>query len=112
MDPDLLAHATEFTFFPEGAKDGDKEVHYFTVTVARRSNNLWAVIWMTQCWNKETRSWEYEPRDRDKKFLRECRFTLDEAVQIARAMPDTLHINGKTWLDFKAIHALQEANRP
>lgn len=106
-NPDLLAHATEFSFLPEGASFGDREVFYFTVTVARRSNGLWAVLWLDQCWNKKTRSWEYEPRDRSQKFLRECRLSLDDAVRIARAMPDSLTVNGKSWLDFKAIHARQ-----
>lgn len=112
MDSHLLAHATEFTFLPDGASIGDKEVHYFTVTVSRRSNDLWAVLWMAQCWNQKTRSWDYESRDRSQAFLRECRFTLDDAVRIARAMPDVLTIMDKSWLDFKAIHALQESNRP
>jgi len=110
MDADLLAHATEFMFLPNGASIGDKEVFLFTVTVARRTS-LWAVLWMDQCWNKKARSWDYEPRDRSQAFLQECRFTLDDAVQIARAMPDVLTIMDKSWLDFKAIHALQDANR-
>lgn len=112
MDADLFAYATEFTFLPDGASIGDREVFFFTVTVARRSNDLWAVRWMDQCWNKKTQAWEYEPRDRSQRFLRECRLTLDDAVRIARAMPDVLTIMDKSWLDFKAIHALQEANRP
>jgi hypothetical protein len=111
MDSDLLPHATEFSFLPEGASLGDKEVFYFTVTVSRRSNDLWAVLWMNHCWNNKSRSWEYEPRDRSKKFLRECRYTLEDAVQIARSLPDALSVNGKSWLDFKAIHARQEEAR-
>lgn len=104
----LLAHATEFTFLPEGASIGDREVFYFTVTVARRSDALWAVLWLDQCWNQKTRDWEYEPRDRSQKFLQECRFTLDEAVRIARSKPDILTVMDKTWLDFKAHQVLQE----
>lgn len=111
LPSDLLAHATEFTFLPEDASIGDREVFYFTVTVARRSADLWAVLWLDQCWNQKTQDWECEPRDRSQKFLRECRFTLDEAVRIARSKPDMLSINGKTWADFKVIHALQEMNR-
>jgi hypothetical protein len=34
---------------------------------------------------------------------------LDQAVRIARSMPDTLSVNGKTWADLKAIHVLQVA---
>ena len=56
----LLSHATEFAFHPEDASFGDKDVHYFTVRVARRSADKWAVLWMNQCWNKKTKSWEYE----------------------------------------------------
>lgn len=109
MTLDLLAHATEFEFYPEGASFGDYEVVYFSVRVARRSNDLWAVLWMGQCWNHVTQDWEYEPRERSKKFLAECRLPLDEAVKVARSKPDTLSVNGKTWVDFKAIHALQAA---
>lgn len=110
MTTDLLAHATEFAFHPEGASFGDKEVQYFTVTVARRSAGKWAVLWMNQCWNKKTQSWEYEsfPSSRTKKFLRDARFDLDEAVQIAAGKPDTLTVMGKSWLDFKANQARQE----
>lgn len=107
---DLLAHATEFEFYPDGASFGDREVFYFSVRVARRSNDLWAVLWMGQCWNHVTQDWEYEPRDRSEQFLRECRLPFDEAVQVARSKPDTLTVNGKTWLDFKAIHAAQPAS--
>jgi hypothetical protein len=112
-NPDLLAHATEFAFHPEGASFGDKEVHYFTVTVARRSAEKWAVLWMNQCWNRKTQSWEHEsfPSSRTKKFLRDARFSLEEAVQIAAGKPDTLTVMGKSWLDFKAIHTRQEAER-
>ena len=60
MTADLLSHATEFAFHPEGASFGDKEVHYFTVTVSRRTAGKWAVLCMNQCWNKKTQSWEYE----------------------------------------------------
>lgn len=113
MNPDLLAHATEFAFDPEGASFGDKEVHHFTVTVARRSADKWAVLWMNRCWNKRTQSWEYEslPSSRTKKFLRNARCSLDEAVWIAAGKPDTLTVMDKTWLDFRAIHALQDANQ-
>jgi hypothetical protein len=107
VDADLLPRATEFAFHPEGATFGDKEVHYFTVTVARRPRDRWAVRWMNHTWNKVAQRWEYEPSEPEPEFFRECRFSLDEAVRIARAMPDGLTINGKTWLDFKAIHGRQ-----
>lgn len=108
LPSDLLAHATEFTFLPEDASIGDREVFYFTVTAARRSDDLWAVLWLDQCWNQKTQDWEYEPRDRSQKLLRECRFTLDEAVRIARSKPDILTVMDKTWLDFKANQARQD----
>lgn len=112
-DADLLAHATAFAFMPEGASSGDHEVHYFTVTVAQRSAGKWAVIWMNQCWNRRSKRWEYEsqPSSRTAAFLRVSQFNLDEAVRIARGMPDGLTVMGKSWLDFKAIYARQEANR-
>lgn len=105
--PDLLVHATVFEFYPEGGGFDDYEVFYFTVQVARRSNDLWAVLWMNQCWNHVTDDWEYEPRERSKEFLAECRLPFEEAVKVARSKPDTLSVNGKTWLDFKAIQARQ-----
>lgn len=36
-----------------------------------------------------------------KKFLKECRLPFDEAVKVARSKPDTMTVNGKSWLDFK-----------
>ena len=62
MDAELLARATEFSFLPESASIGDREVFYFTVTVARRFDDLWAVLWMDQCWNKKAQSREHEPQ--------------------------------------------------
>lgn len=109
MEPDLLPHATEFSFLPAGASFGDNNVQYFTVTVSRRSNGLWAVLWMGQCWNARTKDWEYEPSPsgRSEDFLVECRLSLQDAVRVAHEAPNTLTVNGKTWLDFQAAVARQ-----
>lgn len=107
---ELLAHATEFEFYPEDASFDDHESFYFTVKVARRSKGRWAVLWLGQCWNHVTEDWEYEPREPGKEFLKECRLPFDEAVKVARSKPDTLSVNGKSWLDFKANQARQAAN--
>lgn len=98
MEPlDLLAHATEFAFYPTGCEPGNPDARYYIVRVARKGQDRWAVMWMGECWNGS--DWEYEPlpSNRPDDFLDRCRFPLDDAVRIAAALPDTLVMNGRTW---------------
>lgn len=98
---ELLAHATEFTFYPAGAKAGDREVGSFTVKVAYRSPGLFAVVRHGHCW--DGKKWEYEsqPSSRTERFLKKTRFPLEEASGIARSLVDTVSVNGRTWVEWQ-----------
>lgn len=101
---ELIAHATEFTFYPKGANREDISTHDFRVTVAERSPGNWAVIHSFQCWDGKEWTYENRPSDRTKKFLKKTRFPLKKAIKIALAQVDGAKINGRTyaeWQEFK-----------
>ena len=45
----------------------------------------WAVLYRTRCWDRVEGDWVYEPSpsSRNRDFFRRCRFTLDDALDIA-----------------------------
>lgn len=107
MEPsELLKHATEFVFKPFVA-EGEEEVEalrHFKVYVQYRSPGKYAVSWMGEVWNGKEFIYENLPSSRTEKFLKNTRFSLDEAIAIAAPLPDKLIINGKTyreWYEFQ-----------
>jgi hypothetical protein len=97
METDLLDHATEFSFMPAGATWGDRDVDYFTVRASWCAEGRWAVFWMGRCWNKNTRQWQFNPAEPNRQYLADCRFSRDEAVRIARELPNVMTVMGKDW---------------
>lgn len=104
----LLAHASEFIFYPTGAKAGDQEASHFAIRVSLRSEGKFAVVHMGNCWNGKT--WEYEslPSHRTEEFIASTRFERDDAIRQALALVDTITLNGRTWAQwlehFAATH--------
>lgn len=82
----ILPNATEFTF-------GDTE-HSGPVFVCARGNDRWAVMWRAWVLNRDGK-WEYEPSpsSRDDAFIARTRWTLNEALDRARAQASLLQIN-------------------
>ena len=70
----------------------------FTVRVERRGEDSWAVMRRSQCWNRRTKQWDYEPlpSSRTEAFKRTHRFPLDQALDIARKVAPTLSVMGLT----------------
>lgn len=71
----------------------------FVITVERRAENSWAVLLRgSQCWNRRTKAWDYEPSpsSRTDAFKRTHRFRLDQALEIARKVAPTLSVMGLT----------------
>lgn len=93
MDAELLARATEFSFLPESASIGDREVFYFTVTVARPSDDLWAVLWVDQCWNKKAQSREHEPQGHSR----------TTSVQRGSSLPAVIRLLSSMWITMNRV---------
>lgn len=107
---ELLKHATEFVFTPT-REEGEEEVEalrHFRVYVKWRSEGKYSVSYFNDVWNGQ--EWEYEPlpSSRDDDFLKRTRFSLDKAVGIASALPDTLVMNGRTYREW---YELQRTNK-
>lgn len=98
---DLLEHATEFAFYPDGADRNDINAHYHRITVAERSPGKWAVIHNFRCWDGKEWDFESSPSSRTKSFLKKTRFPLDKAVEIARSQVNLAKVNGSTYAEWQ-----------
>lgn len=80
----------------------------FAIRVERRAENSWAVMLRSACWNRRTKTWDYEPMpsSRTAAFMRTHRFPLDQALAIAREQAPNLTVNGWTLAD--TIRAAQD----
>lgn len=106
-EKELLKHATDFAFYPEGAEKDEVNGRYYRVTVSKRSEDKWAVIFFNECWHQKEQDWVYEslPSNRTEEFTENTRFSLETAVSIAVEMTEKLVVNGRTyaqWLEFRA----------
>lgn len=98
---DLLNHATEFTFFPEGAEADEINGLHHAIRVAQRSPGRWAVIHQFQCWDGKEWVPERSPSSRTDKFKKKSRFPLKKAVKIALEQVDKAKVNGKTYAEWE-----------
>lgn len=92
-----LAHATEFTFYPEGAEDDEINGKHFRITVAKRSKGKWAVLFFGECWNGEDWVHEGMASSRGKDFLKVTRFDLNTALELAESLVENTQVNGLTY---------------
>ena len=78
--------------------------HDFAVTVEWRGSMFpdrldvsWAVCWRGRCADKHG-EWDYEPRpsSRTDEWIASHRFSVDEALRIARALAPDVVVNGWT----------------
>lgn len=111
---ELLKHATEFAFYPEGAENDEINGLNHRITVEQRSPGRWAVVHMFQCWDGKEWVHESSPSNRTDKFKKKSRFPLDEAVEIALSKIETVLVNGRTYtewqqhfIDLEALKALE-----
>lgn len=106
---ELLAHASEFTFLPAGAHPDDDEVTRFAVKVSWRGHDRWAVTRSGDCWGPG--GWEHEasPSNRSPEFLAVHRYSLGDAVALARQLVDGIIVNGRTWSQWEERFLMAEA---
>lgn len=105
----LLAAATDFAFYPEGAHAQSPDIYLFTVQVSYRAPGLFAVIRMGECWDGE--QWVYEslPSNRTDEFKAKTRFPLLEAAGMAQKLANLVQTNGRTYAELQELLAKREA---
>lgn len=94
--PEPVVQATRYTVncIPEGTSpDG----HVFAITVEWRGRDRWAVTRHSMCLDNEG-NWDYEmrPSEREDDWLATHRFSLDEALELAKAEAPHVTVNGFT----------------
>lgn len=84
-----------------------EEASHFTIDVAWRGKDRWAVLWLGRCLSREG-EWGYEPSpsNREDDWLDNHRFTREEAIALAAKHAPLLKING--WLATKVADEIKE----
>lgn len=93
----VTVQTTEYavTAFPLEAPDASS----FTLKVTYRGTGRWAIIRLGECWNKETKSWDYEslPSNREDDWLISHRYdSAEAAIADAKEIAPFLSVNGWT----------------
>lgn len=90
-----------YTVYPSGYdRVAVEEREDWRITVVDTGDG-WSIRWRTRCLNIR-HTWEYEPprRSQTADFLRRCRFSEHAALQRARAVADSLQVDGMTYDEF------------
>jgi len=94
---ELLKKAISFLIW------GLEDSHSFDITVEIRhkKEGRWAVRYGGGCYNKVNKDFEYEmlPSSRPEKWLQQTRFSLEEAVELAERVAETLEQSRKETLN-------------
>lgn len=79
-DQELLSKATSFLIW------GHDSGHDWDITVENRGKDRWAICLGRSCWNKTEKDFVYEslPSSRTEEFMKNSRFSLQEAVGLAQ----------------------------
>ena len=84
---ELLRHISDLVFTPAGTTRSERTRHY-QVHVTWRYEDRWSVTSHGSAWNGA--DWDHDSRDR-------ALFPLQEAVAAAKALVDTIEVDGLTW---------------
>jgi hypothetical protein len=97
---DVYVQITEFdvSCFPLD----HEERHHFNITVEYRGRGLWAIKHHAMCLGDDG-EWDYEPSpsNREDDWLETHRFTMQDAIRLAREAAPKLQVNGWTVQDVK-----------
>jgi len=107
----LVAAATEFTFYPDGADPDSQDTHLFSVRVAHRGRRHFAIVRMGECWDGERWDYEHLPSNRTEEFKAATRFPLEKALQMAADLVNATKVNGMTHSEWAALRAEREARQ-
>lgn len=80
--------------------EGDINRHLFTITVAYRGDDRWAVVRHGQCLGTDG-AWDYEvrPSEREDEWLNTHRFDFQTALKLAADEAPGLRVNDHTAVD-------------
>lgn len=98
---ELIKHATEFAFYPDGAEDDPINGSHHCIRIAFRAPGKWAVLHMGRCWDGTDWVQEASPSNRTDSFKKKSRFSLEEAVKLASGMVETTSVNGRTYAQWQ-----------
>jgi len=102
----LLSHVSELSFnaLPDSLKDSDS-YYYFTIKVVYRGKGKWGVVDRLGALDHNCiSSYEPQPSSRTKKYLKNHRFSLIEAVRIAEQAQHEVKCFNKTaseWAEYE-----------
>jgi hypothetical protein len=81
----------------------DVNADLFTLTVVERAPGRWAVTRGSFCYDADgKREFESNPTGRTEEFRARFRFTLDDALALAKRVAPTMTVNGRTVADVLA----------
>lgn len=94
----VVVEPTEYRVVDAAIAHDEANASMWTITVAWRGRDSWAVMVRGMCWNRRTETWDYEPlpSSRTAAFKRTHRFPLDQALAIAREQAPLVTVMGKT----------------
>ncbi|RIH58225.1 hypothetical protein D3C59_33845 [Streptomyces sp. SHP22-7] len=96
--PEPVVQATQYVVscLPEG----DINRRHYTLNVAYRGEDTWAVIDPPHCLSN-TGDWDYEhvPSERTDEWIATHRFDLDTALRLAKEQARLIIVNGRTVTD-------------
>lgn len=108
--PEAKAKATNYTV--SCVPEGDINRSHFTLNVAYRGSDKWAVIDVPYCLSADG-TWEFEhtPSERTDEWIASHRFDLDTALRLAKDHARLMTVNGHTVTDALAMGQKREASR-
>lgn len=103
---------TEYSVLPTGCDIDSPDALYFVIRIVYRGKGLWAVKNTGSVLSNITGKWDYEPQpsSRDKAFIDEFRWDLDEALAQVHLIINDHKINGNTFAELEAKHAARAAD--
>lgn len=108
----ILAHASDFDFYPKNSVSNDDERKHFRITVSRVNRNKFNVYFGAQVWNGVNWAWFQQWSSVDRLInLKKHAYTLDEAIAIALEQVEKVKVNGFTYDEWQQSFADIEASR-
>jgi hypothetical protein len=108
--PEAEVKATNYTV--SCVPEGDINRSGFTLNVAHRGNDTWAVIDTPYCLSTEG-TWEYEhiPSERTDEWIASHRFDLETALRLANEHARLMTVNGHTVSDALRLRENRNGSR-
>lgn len=103
-DKDKLSLATSFRVIPQDAVIGELGSDVFAIDVNRKAPGKFALEWRGYIWNGEDWVFSSSPSETTEEFRARSRFPLDEALEMAVKMVETITVFDMTFPEWKKFH--------